>query len=167
MIIIYTGSGKGKTSASLGQTIRALGQGFRVAFGQFMKQDGKAGEQALLRNLLGNNFYAGGKGFFRHAEEKPAHREAALLTLNWAFERLPQLDMLVLDESLYALGAGLLTPEEVHGLIDKARRCDTHLVLSGRGLPDWLEEEADLITEMTEIKHPWQKGVAAARGIEF
>jgi cob(I)alamin adenosyltransferase len=75
--------------------------------------------------------------------------------------------MLVLDESLYALGAGLLLPEEMRALTDRARQCDVHLVLSGRGLPDWLEAMADLVTEMEERKHPWQQGQAALRGIEF
>ena len=167
MILVYTGNGKGKSSACIGQTIRAIGQGLRVAFIQFMKQEGVAGEQLVLSQLLGEKFRAGGRGFLLVEEDRPQHREAALHTLNWAFDMLPHVDMLVLDEALYALGAGILLPEEVRGLTDKARRCDVHLVLSGRGLPAWLEEEADLITEMGELKHPWQQGHAAMRGIEY
>ena len=167
MILVYTGKGKGKTSACVGQAIRAVGQGLRVAFFQFMKKEGIAGEQLVLHQLLGERFRAGGKGFLSLEEDKPEHREAALNTLNWAFDALPNVDMLVLDEILYALVAGILLPEEVRGLVDKARRCGVHLVLSGRGLPEWLEEEADLITVMEERKHPWQQGHAAMRGIEF
>ena len=167
MILIYTGNGKGKTSACVGQAIRAIGQGLRVAFIQFMKKEGVAGEQLVLYQLLGEKFRAGGKGFLRVEEDKPQHREAALSTLSWAFNALPHVDMLVLDEILYALGAGILLPEEVSELTDKARRCGVHLVLSGRGLPEWLEAEADLITEMEERKHPWQQGHGAMRGIEF
>jgi cob(I)alamin adenosyltransferase len=167
MILIYTGNGKGKTSACVGQAIRAIGQGLRVAFAQFMKKEGVAGEQLVLYQLLGERFLAGGRGFLRVEEDRPQHREAALNTLNWAFNTLANIDMLVLDEILYALNAGILLPEEAHGLLDKARRCGVHLVLSGRGLPEWLAEEAELITEMEEIKHPWQKGHTAMRGIEY
>jgi len=167
MILIFTGNGKGKTSACVGQAIRAIGQGLRVAFIQFMKKEGVAGEQLVLSQLLDEKFRAGGRGFLRVEEDRPQHREAALNTLHWAFDILPHLDMLVLDEILYALGAGILLPEEVSELVGKARRCGVHLVLSGRGLPEWLEAEADLITEMGELKHPWQQGHAAMRGIEF
>ncbi|MCL2124314.1 MAG: cob(I)yrinic acid a,c-diamide adenosyltransferase [Desulfovibrionaceae bacterium] len=167
MILVYTGNGKGKTSACVGQVMRAVGAGLRVAFVQFMKKEGMAGEQLVLYQLLGEKFRAGGRGFLRTEEDRPQHREAALNTLHWAFETLPHVDMLVLDELLYALGAGVLLPEEVRGIVDKARNCNVHLVLSGRGLPGWLEEEADLITEMEERKHPWQQGHGAVRGIEF
>ena len=167
MILIYTGNGKGKTSACVGQALRALGQGLRVAFGQFMKKEGVGGEQLVLAQLLGEKFRAGGLGFLRVEEDRPKHREAALHTLHWALDVLPHVDMLVLDESLYALGSGILLPEELRELADRARRCDAHLVLSGRGLPEWLEAEADLITVMEERKHPWQQGHSATRGIEF
>ena len=76
MIIVYTGNGKGKTSACIGQAMRALGRDFAVGFGQFMKQPGCAGEQTVLARLLGDDFLAGGKGFLRREEDRPAHREA-------------------------------------------------------------------------------------------
>ena len=167
MILVYTGNGKGKTSACVGQAVRAVGAGLRVAFVQFMKKEGVAGEQLVLYQLLGEKYRAGGRGFLRTEEDRPLHREAALNTLHWVFEILPHVDMLVLDETLYALSAGILLPEEVRGLMDKARGCKVHLVLSGRGLPAWLEDEADLVTEMEERKHPWQQGHGAVRGIEF
>lgn len=167
MIIVYTGNGKGKTSACVGQAVRALGQDMQVAFAQFMKQNGQAGEQSMLSQWLGENFLAGGRGFLRKPEQRPAHREAALTTLHWALERLPQVQMLVLDESLYALSAEILLREELQALLGKARECNTHVVLSGRNIPDWLREEADLVTEMGEVKHPWQQGTGATKGIEF
>lgn len=132
MIIVYTGNGKGKTSACIGQAMRALGRDFAVGFGQFMKQPGCAGEQTVLARLLGDDFLAGGKGFLRREEDRPAHREAALATLDWARQRLERLDLLVLDETLYALKAGILERSEVEGLMDAARRARCHLVLSGR-----------------------------------
>ena len=167
MILVYTGDGKGKTSACTGQAVRALGQGMKVAFGQFMKRDGQAGEQAMLSQWLGPRFVAGGLGFLRKDEDRPAHRQAALRMLDWAREQLAHVDMLVLDESLYALGAGILERQELEQMIAMARAQGRHLVLSGRNAPDWLIETADLVTSMTEIKHPWRTGVKAAPGIEF
>lgn len=167
MILVYTGNGKGKTSASVGQAVRAMGQGLRVAFAQFMKRPDQAGEQRMLADLLKERYYAGGRGFFRTEESRPDHREAALAVLDWAQKELETSDMLVLDESLYALGSGLLLEEELKALISAARRGNTHLVLSGRGLPDWLRDEADLVTEMREIKHPYADGHKAVRGVEF
>ena len=73
----------------------------------------------------------------------------------------------MLDETLYALGSGILEREEVERLIALARTGNRHLVLSGRNAPDWLVESADLVTSMTEIKHPWRAGIKAAPGIEF
>lgn len=167
MIIVYTGNGKGKTSATVGQTVRALGQGLRVAFAQFMKRSDQAGEQRLLAGLLKESYYAGGRGFFRTEESRAEHREAALAVLGWAQRALDDCDLLVLDESLYALGSGLLLEEELRAIIAAARRKNAHLVLSGRGLPDWLRDEADLVTEMCEIKHPYAEGHKAIKGVEF
>ena len=167
MLLIYTGNGKGKTSASVGQAIRAHGQGLTVAFGQFMKRPGQAGEQKVLSIMLENHFFAGGPGFFRAEEERQKHREAALEVLRWAEDMLADADMLVLDEILYAHGHGLVAEEELRSLMEKARTAGAHLVLSGRGLPAWLEREADLVTEMTEKKHHFAQGRQAAPGIEF
>lgn len=167
MILVYTGDGKGKTSACVGQTVRAMGQNMVVAFGQFMKRDGQAGEQAMLARLLGERFFAGGLGFLRTDAERPAHREAALRVLGWAREQLDQAGMLVLDETLYALSAGILEQQELEELMALARARDCHLVLSGRSAPEWLIDAADLVTSMTEVKHPWRTGVKAAPGIEF
>ena len=87
--------------------------------------------------------------------------------LQWAQKQLENVDLLVLDETLYALKAGVLTREEVEELIALARARGRHLVLSGRNAPDWLVDTADLVTSMTEIKHPWRTGVTAAAGIEY
>ncbi|MDR2820882.1 MAG: cob(I)yrinic acid a,c-diamide adenosyltransferase [Desulfovibrio sp.] len=167
MVIIYTGDGKGKTSACVGQTARALGNGMNVAFAQFMKRDGQAGEQRMLAQWLGSYFLAAGQGFLRKEEERPKHRNAALHTLTWAREHLPPVDMLVLDEALYALKSDLLTRDEMESLLVTARTSDKHVVLSGRNAPDWIIELADIVTEMNEIKHAWSLGVKASPGIEF
>ncbi|QJT11031.1 cob(I)yrinic acid a,c-diamide adenosyltransferase [Oceanidesulfovibrio marinus] len=188
MIIVYTGEGKGKTTAGIGQAVRAIGGGFAVAFGQFLKRPDAAGEQRFLETELGHDFLAGGLGFYRDPADYPKHREAAKAVLQWARERLlpptpaqegtglarrRPVDLIVLDEILYALGSDLVTREEVEellalsGTIQDKRANPPHIVLTGRGLPDWLAERADLITEMREIKHPAQSGLPAQRCVEM
>lgn len=167
MIIVYTGDGKGKTSASVGQAIRALGQGMRVCFAQFMKSNRSTGEQLFLGKTLGDDFYIGGCGFFRTEAERPQHRKAAQATLAWAQQHVAACAMLVLDEALYALRSGLVTQQEIESLLDAATAAGTHVVLSGRGLPNWLEARADIVSSLQEIKHAWQQGIAATRGIEY
>ncbi len=167
MILINTGNGKGKTTASVGLAIRAIGQGFVVAFGQFMKRPDQAGEQEVLHTLLGARFHAKGKGFLTREEQFPSHRAVSEELIAWAMEQMQDVDMLVLDEALYALQSKLLQEDELRNLIALSRQRDNHLVLSGRGCPDWLRDEADLVTEMTEIKHPYKAGIPAQKGIEF
>lgn len=167
MIVVYTGNGKGKTSACIGQTVRALGQGLRVAFHQYMKRDGAGGEQHILRNLLGEAFCAGGVGFLRNPEQFPEHRAAALRLTARTLTLVPELDVLVLDEALYALKSGVLTEEELRSVIAACDAHGAHLILSGRGAPAWLCEAAHIVTEMTESKHPYAHGGKAVRGIEF
>ncbi len=167
MIIVYTGPGKGKTSACVGQAIRAHGQGLRVCFAQCMKSPCQAGEQQFLTELLGQDFFIGGKGFFTREEQRPEHRAAALQVLSWAKEKCAYAQMLIIDEALYALKSELLLPEEVQELIKLCQEKEVHLVLSGRGLPAWLVEQADIVSEIADIKHACKKGVPATKGIEF
>lgn len=167
MIIVYTGNGKGKTSACIGQAMRAHGRGLAVAFGQFMKRPDQAGEQRVCAALFGSLFKAAGPGFLRREEERPQHREAAGKLLAWAEGLLPEIDMLVLDEALYALGKDLICRSELECLLNSAEAADTHVVLSGRGAPEWLCERAHMVTEMVERKHPFASGHKAAPGIEF
>ncbi|WP_028571176.1 cob(I)yrinic acid a,c-diamide adenosyltransferase [Desulfonatronum lacustre] len=168
MIVVYTGDGKGKTSAAMGQIIRALGHGLRVACAQFMKRDDVAGEQRFLASQLGDDFLVGGLGFFRDNQDRTRHREAALSTLAWVSSKVEaDVQVLVLDELLYALGAGVLEQKELQALLDRARERDVHLVLTGRGLPEWLGRQADLITEMLPVKHPFNQGQGALKGIDF
>ena len=166
MLHLYWGDGKGKTTAAMGLALRALGHGRRVVVLQFLK-DGTSGEIALLRRC-GAEVHACPNAKFTwlmtEAERTEArqHNTAALrAALDTPF------DLLVLDETLYALKAGILERSEVEELLDAARRARCHLVLSGRDAPDWLVEAADLVTEMGEIKHPWRAGIKAAPGIEF
>jgi len=167
MFLIYTGNGKGKTSACVGQAIRAMGQTLSVAFGQFMKRGDQAGEQELLSELLGEDFLASGAGFY-HDKDFEKHRKKAEELLCWARERLDHgVDMLILDEAIYALNHGLLLEDEVRGLIERCRSEDRHLVLSGRGAPSWMIDLADIVSDITEVKHIYAQGGKARRGIEF
>ncbi|WP_456324462.1 cob(I)yrinic acid a,c-diamide adenosyltransferase [Desulfonauticus submarinus] len=168
MILVYTGNGKGKTSAAVGQVIRAYGHGYKVAFSQFLKRDGQAGEQVVLRKLLNKNFLAGGIGFFRNNSNFDLHRKKALLTLDWIWRKIKDNFFLVVaDEILYALGLKLLLEEEIKNTLFLAKDCGVHLVLTGRGLPKFIEQEADLISEIKEVKHPFSRGISANKGIEF
>lgn len=168
MIVIYTGQGKGKTSAALGQVIRALGHGLRVSCLQFMKRDEVAGEQRILKQLLQDHFLAGGLGFFRDPKEFPKHRAASLDALNWARERLASgAQVCILDESIYALNQGLILEHELKDLLCFAAQRDVHVVLTGRGAPDWLVDMADIVTEMVCRKHHFALGKPAVQGVEF
>lgn len=167
MLLVYTGNGKGKTSALVGQAVRAIGQGLKVACAQLMKSDIMAGEQQFLAKELGADFFIGGCGFYRNEAEKEKHRAAALEVLAWAEKRVPDFDMLLLDEAVYALEADLIKADELKNLIALCAVNKTHLVISGRAAPQWLVDAADTVTEMREIKHHYQNGIKAQKGIEF
>ena len=166
MILVYTGLGKGKTCACVGQALRALGQNLTVAFAQFIKRPDQAGEQLMLAKLLGHRFRANGLGFVDQANLAP-HKAAAQDLVSWALAQLPDLAMLILDEICYALHYQLLTKNEVLNLIDSAKNVGCHLVLSGRFAEPWLIELADLVTYMDTPKHPRLLGQKAMVGIEF
>lgn len=167
MIIVYTGNGKGKTSATVGQALRAYGNDIPLCFVQFMKSDVGAGEQFALKNLLQDNFYIGGCGFFRNEADREKHRQAVLAALVWLDKKKEQAAMLCCDEILYAYHSKLITQDEIEHLINYCNENQKHLVLSGRYAPDWLIEQADIVSEIMEIKHACNKGIKAQRGIEF
>jgi cob(I)alamin adenosyltransferase len=168
LILVYTGNGKGKTSAAVGQAVRALGSGIEVAFGQFLKRDNQAGEQKVLKSLLGKNFMASGIGFLKDKKDRQKHREGAQRLLEWASEKFRgNCGMLILDEALYALKMELITRDELEKIIDQASRSGISMVLTGRDIPRWLKEKADLVSEILEIKHHYQQNIPARKGIEF
>ncbi len=168
MIVIYTGNGKGKTSACIGHAVRAAGHGIPVAFGQFIKRYGCAGEQAFLHNLLKTRFHAKGKGFlFKRQEDMEQHQKAARELLDWALDMVKEVKILILDESLYALNAELISNEDIKQVMAACAQNETHLVLSGRYAPEWLIDEADTVTEMHPLKHAFSKGIPAQKGIDF
>jgi len=168
LTVVYTGEGKGKTSACVGQAVRALGQGLKVAFAQFLKRPHQAGEQRMLADLLGPGFYAGGLGFLRRQENFAAHQAAAQKTLAWARAQLSAgCQMLILDEAIYALGYGLVDQAALESLLDDAARASCHVVLSGRGAPPWLVARAHIVSEIHALRHAYAEGIPAQAGIEF
>lgn len=165
LILVYTGNGKGKTSACVGQALRALGNGMSVAFGQFIKKPDVAGEQHALKNLLGDKFRAGGLGFCTHSKDLSEHKACADDLLKWAARQNPQ--MLVLDEAIYALNFGLISITQLLPFMRKAHSSECHFVISGRNAPEPILQEADIVTEMIERKHCYRNGAPSTKGIEY
>lgn len=171
LLIVHTGNGKGKTTAALGMGLRAWGQGYRVLVIQFIKGGWKYGELEAA-DRLGPNFVIRpmGEGFVKNAkgEAMEEHRVAAGEALKNAKEEIvsDSWDMIILDEINYALKFGLITVEQVFELLE-AKPDRLHMVLTGRDAHPDIIGKADLVTEMKEIKHPYQKGIQAQKGIEF
>lgn len=171
-VIVYTGNGKGKTTAALGMAFRAIGRGWRVLMVQFMKGTWHYAEVDTAKRLAPElEIIPMGKGFYKILDDhftEQEHRQAAHAALELARERMlsGECDLLILDEINNALDTGLVPFDEVEKLLD-ARPPDLSVVFTGRGAPQALIDRADLVTEMVEIKHPYQKGIFAQKGIDF
>jgi cob(I)alamin adenosyltransferase len=170
LVIVFTGNGKGKTTAAMGMALRAWGQGLKILMLQFIKGGNRYGELKAAENLPGFEIVPMGEGFVRDApdDKMAGHRQAAREAVSRAREEIASggWDMIILDEINYALGFGLISEEEVLELID-IKPPVLHLVLTGRGAADKVIEKADLVTEMREVKHPYAKGIKAQKGVEF
>lgn len=169
LVIINTGHGKGKTTAAFGQALRAAGQGLKVCIIQFIKGQAATGEaEALTTAFAGRiELHRAGTGF-TWQQEMETVKAAALAGWRLAGEKIfsDAYDLIVLDELTYLISFGILTEEEVIALFRK-RPQRLHLVITGRDAGQGLIDYADLVTEMRAIKHPFQKGVKAQKGIEF
>lgn len=170
LVIVNTGNGKGKTTAALGMVIRALGHGFRVAIIQFIKGVWEPAEKAVLKQWGTQlEFYAMGEGFTWETQDQ--ERDMESVQVAWekglSFICNQKYQLVLLDEINLALRLGYLDVDTVlEGLSKKPTT--THVILTGRGAPSPLIEKADLVTEMTLIKHPFEEqGVRAQPGIEF
>ncbi len=168
---VYTGDGKGKTTAALGLGLRAVGGGFKVVMFQFLK--GAPTGELESTPLLGGRFkiirLAESKKFFGSMtdEEKAALKVKLQEEMKQAYRVIKEgsCDILILDEVMAAIHGGLLTVKEVCELID-ARPPTMEMVLTGRSAPEEIVKRADLVTEMRCIKHYMDKGVPARKGIE-
>jgi cob(I)alamin adenosyltransferase len=173
MILVLTGDGKGKTTAAIGQGIRALGQGKRVFFIEFIKGRGyPSGEDTVLPRLgKGFTFRKGGRGFVGIMGDKlprRVHRAAAMRTLT-AGERAirsGKYDLVILDEINVALGLKLIPGARVLKLVRHIPK-NVDVILTGRGGLPAIEKRADLVTRCEDVKHPYHHGAKAKKGIEY
>jgi cob(I)alamin adenosyltransferase len=170
LVMVFTGEGKGKTTAALGLVLRMLGHGERVAVIQFIKGGWLPGEVTALRRFGEDlHFQALGEGFTWETQDRERDRQAVAPAWREALGHLqdPGCKLVVLDEVNVALKLGYLPLEELlDGL--RARPPLTHVALTGRGAPPALIESADLVTEMRMVRHPFrEQGVRAQAGIEF
>lgn len=168
LILINTGNGKGKTTAALGQMLRARGWKLRVVMFQFIKKTRLgAGEHRAAREF-GLDIRSLGTGFTWNAKDQA--RAKALAMEQWQDCQEAMLsgkfDMIVIDEVSYPLNSDWISLSEVIDTIQH-RPQGMHLLLTGRNMPQQLIDIADLVTEMTEIKHPYKNGMKAQKGIEF
>lgn len=164
---VYTGGGKGKTTAALGLAMRAVGHDFKVAVIQFMKK-WNYGEIKSLRRLGIDLFRYGTAQFIDPKDPSPVDFEEADKGLSKAEELIERgdHDLLILDEINLALDFNLIPLKRVFDLLDK-KPDNLEVILTGRNCPRELIERADLVSSMDEIKHPYQKGLKARKGIEF
>jgi cob(I)alamin adenosyltransferase len=168
LVLVYTGHGKGKTTAALGLVFRALGRGLRVAVIQFIKGKWKTGERRFAEALPGLTFLVMGQGFTWNSDDLSRDRAAAQAAWTTAKQLIGDGGnaLVVLDEITFAIHYGFLELADVlAALRDRPRH--VHVVLTGRNAPDELREAADLVTDMTAVKHPFERGVAAQPGIDY
>ena len=171
LIIVNTGPGKGKTTAAMGTGLRAVGNGMRVLMLQFIKGSWHYGELDAVK-AFGDKFIMRqmGRGFVKVGAEKPEAEDVRMVEEAWAeSERAIQSgnwDLVILDEINYAISYGMLDPTKVvESLRQKPEM--VHVILTGRNAHPTIVELADTVTEMRQVKHAYEKGVMAQKGIEY
>ena len=169
LLIVNTGDGKGKTTAALGMVLRAWGRGFRICVIQFVKAETGGWGEVKAAKKLGIEWHATGDGFTWTSKDMDETTARALHGWEIAKEKIAsnQYDLIVLDEFTYALHFDWLNTGEVLEWLRLNRPPNLHLVITGRSAPEALIEQADLVTEMRLIKHPYDQGIQAQPGIEF
>lgn len=178
VVVVYTGEGKGKTSAGVGLLVRALGAGWRVAFIQFVKS-WQVSEHDFIENIMPLYkdkllFYKGGKGFYNAGElseqavSETEHKQAAKDTFEAALEAAQNgdYDLVICDEINNAVHDGLLTKKQLEQLISQ-RAPKTSLCLTGRNFPEEMLDQVDIATHMTKMKHHFDDKFLANKGIDF
>jgi len=168
LVIVYTGAGKGKTTAALGLVFRALGRGLRVAVVQFIKGKWKTGERLFAETLPALTFQVMGRGFTWDSDDLSQDRAAAEAGWQAAAGHLASgaHQVVVLDELTYVLNYGFVPVEAVVAAL-RGRPGHVHVVITGRNAPEALLAEADLITEMRSLRHPYEQGRKAQIGVDF
>jgi len=169
LVQIYTGNGKGKTSAAFGLALRASGRGLKVYIIQFIKGGFDYGELYIIDKLPNVTLKAFGRGKFittKPPEQEDIKLAEEALRLTEKVVQSGEYDVVILDEINVALNLKLISLDRVLKLI-KHKPEHTELVFTGRCAPEEIIEMADLVTEMREIKHPFNKGFAARKGVEY
>ncbi|MDP1713218.1 MAG: cob(I)yrinic acid a,c-diamide adenosyltransferase [Anaerolineales bacterium] len=169
LLIVNTGDGKGKTTAALGIVLRAWGRGFRICVIQFIKAEtGQWGEIKAAKKL-GIEWHTTGDGFTWLSKDMDETTARALHGWEIAKEKIAsnQYDLIMLDEFTYTMVYKWLDADQVMEWLRLNRPSNLHLVITGRSAPDALIKQADLVTEMKAIKHPYEQGITAQPGIEF
>ncbi len=179
MIVVFTGDGKGKTTAALGAAVRAVGRGQKVLMVQFIKGPWHSGEDFITVVSNESQVANGKKGSFELkkmglgfvgilGDQLPfeEHVKAAKKTLAFIQEELPKFDMVIMDEVNVAVSLKLITATEVLSLLETLPE-QKIVLLTGRGAPDEFIARADLVTEMKEVKHPFNSGTMGKLNVEF
>jgi cob(I)alamin adenosyltransferase len=171
LLMVNTGNGKGKTTCALGLMMRAAGQGLNCCMIQFIKSKHDRYGEHHSAEQLGIEVHTMGDGFTWDTKNPEQDRETAQKSWAMCVEKMRSgdYDLLVFDELVYVLSYGMLSTEEVLEEIRTVRATQPalHIVLTGRDAPQALIDAADLVTEMREIKHPFNAGIRAQQGIEF
>ena len=169
-VLLFTGNGKGKTTAAIGMAVRAAGHGQEVCIIQFIKSEGCSGEAKSLGNLPNVTIIQTGRGFVpdRNSAAFKEHRDAAGCGLERAKEALQsgRYDLVCLDEAATAVATGLIEEETLINIIKDAPETMT-IVMTGRGATERLIDLADTVTEMNPLKHGYKDGIKAQKGVEF
>ncbi|HYY70380.1 MAG TPA: cob(I)yrinic acid a,c-diamide adenosyltransferase [Terriglobales bacterium] len=171
LIIVNTGPGKGKTTAAMGTALRAVGQGMKVLMLQFLKGSWHYGELDAVK-AFGDSFIMKqmGRGFVKVGGTEPDPEDVRLVEEAWNEAReailSSQWDMVILDEINYAISYGMLDPAKVVEVLQQKPEM-VHVILTGRNAHPKIVELADTVTEMRQVKHAYERGVEAQRGIEY
>ena len=172
LVVVYTGKGKGKTTAALGMALRAIGHDYKICMIQFIKGSWHYGEMSSSKRLEPEfELTAIGKGFVGILDDKTPkeiHQKIAKEAMQIAKEKTQseKYNVVILDEINYAVNLGLVELDDVLDLI-KSKPSSVTLVLTGNHVRQQVIDAADLVTEMKEVKHPFQKGIRAKKGIDF
>ena len=171
LLIVFTGNGKGKTTASLGMALRTIGHGYKVAIIQFIKGGWTSGEEKALKHFSSKiSWHSLGEGFTWETQDRIRDqklvRDAWQLAKNYIKDRSYKL--IILDEINIATKLGYLTPQEIIEFMKSLKNRENHVVFTGRGASETIIEYADLVTEMKLIKHPFkEQGIKAQKCVEF
>ncbi len=171
LLIVFTGNGKGKTTASLGMALRTIGHGYKVAIIQFIKGGWTTGEEKALKSLSSNiSWHSLGEGFTWETQDRI--RDEKLVQEAWQMAKKYIMDksykLIILDEINIATKLGYLASEEIITFLKSLNNRKSHIILTGRGASDSIMNYADLVTEMKLIRHPFkEQGIKAQTCVEF